>query len=195
MHMAKKNEFKPDKPYSGFLSKLYLTQKQRKSLLKWALYGLVLLLLSLLQDVMLCKLDIFGATTELVPVGIFLICLLEGSESGSVFLLVSSCVYVCSGTPAGNYCIVLITVYGLLATFLRQSYLQKGLGAAMLCTFIAMMLYEFSVFGLGLFFSKTYPARFGVFPLTAVLSMVAAPALYPLLSAIGKIGGGEAWKE
>ena len=73
--MAKRPEFKPDKPRVGLLSKLYLTQKQRKSILKWALYALVLLVLSLVQDVLLCKLNIFGATTELVPVGIFLICL------------------------------------------------------------------------------------------------------------------------
>ena len=46
MYMAKKNEFKPDKPQSGVLSKLYLTRKQRQSILKWLLYSLVLLVLS-----------------------------------------------------------------------------------------------------------------------------------------------------
>ena len=146
-------------------------------------------------DVVLCKLNIFGATTELVPVGIFLICLLEGSETGSVFLLVSSCIYVFSGTPAGNYCIVFITVFGLLATFLRQSFLQKGLPAAALCVFMAMFLYEMAVYVIGLFFSQTYGGRIGVFILTAVLSMVVLPALYPVFCAISKIGGGEPWKE
>ena len=87
--MARKVEFKPDKPRTSLLNKLYLTQKQRRSLLKWVLYTLVLVFLSVLQDVLLCRMDILGATTELVPCGIFLICLLEGTESGCIFALVS----------------------------------------------------------------------------------------------------------
>ena len=73
--MAKRNEFKPDKPRSGVLSKLFLTQLQRRSLLKWGIYALLLLVLSVVQDVLLCRVRLFGATTELVPCTIFLICL------------------------------------------------------------------------------------------------------------------------
>lgn len=193
--MAKRYEFKPDKPQTSFLSRLQLTQKQRGAVLKWGLYTLVLLLLSLIQDVLLCNLSIFGATTELVPCAIFLIGILEGSEKGSVFLLVSSALYVFSGTGAGNYCIVFITVFGLLAAMLRQEYLQKGFFVALLCTFGALLVYEIAVFFIGLFFGQTLFARFYIFPLTAVLSMVAFPALYPVCCAIGKIGGGDAWKE
>lgn len=193
--MARKYEFKPDKPRQSLLSRLHLTQKQRKSLLKWVLYSLVLLVLSLIQDVLLCNISILGATTELVPCGIFLICLLEGSESGSVFLLISSALYVFSGTGAGNYCIVFITVLGLLATMLRQEYLQKGFFVALLCTFGAMLLYEIAVFSIGLFFAQTLWRRFFVFIMTAILSMAAVPVLYPICCSIAKLGGGDAWKE
>ncbi len=58
--MARKNEFKPDKPYSGFWEKLLLTRLQRKVLLKWCLYALLLVALSVLQDVLLCRVRIFG---------------------------------------------------------------------------------------------------------------------------------------
>ena len=52
--MAKKKyEFKPDKNAIGFFHKLYLTKKQRLSILKWSLYALVLLVLSLLLSRML----------------------------------------------------------------------------------------------------------------------------------------------
>ena len=138
---------------------------------------------------------IFGATTELVPCGIFLICLLEGSEKGSLFLLLSACVYVFSGSAAGNHCIVFITVFGLLATILRQYYLQKGLPAAMICVLGAMALYELGVFGIALFFSQTHWGRILIAPMTAILSVIAVPVLYPVCCAIGKIGGGESWKE
>ncbi len=192
--MAKKMDFKPDKPRSSLLSKLYLTQKQRRSLLKWVLYIAVLLVLSVLQDVLLCNVHILGATTELVPCGIFLICLLEGAENGSVFSLIAACFYLFSGSAAGNYVIVLITLIAFLACFVRQSYFQAGFSTALLCTCGAMLVYELSVFSIGAFFGQTYSGRMGVFFLTAFLTTLAAPILYPLLQFIGKIGG-ETWKE
>lgn len=192
--MARKNEFKSDKPHSGFWGKLYLTQKQRKEILKWSLYGALLLALSLLQDVVLCRLDLFGATTELVPVGIFLICILEGAESGSIFALVSSLLYLFSGTAAGPYSMVLITVLAVGVTIFRQAYLQKGLAAAILCAGVAMLAYELLQFVMGLFLGLTIPVRIVGFLITAGLSIIALPVLYPIALSIGTIGG-ETWKE
>lgn len=192
--MAKQYEFKPDKMDSGFWNKLYLTQKQRLSLLKWLLHGVVLLVLSVLQDVILCRLRLFGATTELVPCGIFLICVLEGAESGCVFALISSLVYLFSGGAAGTYTIVLITVFGVVAAVFRQSYLQRGFSATMLCVTGAMVLYELTTFAMVLFLGLTTASRFGGFCITAGLSLLAAPILYPIVRSIGTIGG-ETWKE
>lgn len=192
--MAKKNEFQPDKPRFGLLDRLYLTKKQRRSVLKWALYGLVLLALSLMQDVILCHLRIFGASTDLVPCGIFLICILEGTQTGSVFALVSSLIYLFSGTAPGPYAMVLITALAIGVTIFRQAYLQKGFGAAMLCVAAAILLYELIIFAMGLFLGLTIPERLPGFLITAVLSSIAAPALYPAFIAIGSIGG-EPWKE
>ncbi|MBQ8909706.1 MAG: hypothetical protein IJY91_01545 [Oscillospiraceae bacterium] len=192
--MGLKKEFKSDKPHSGFWGKLYLTQKQRKELLKWSLYGALLLVLSLLQDVVLCQIRLFGATTELVPVGIFLICILEGAESGSIFALVSSLLYLFSGTAAGPYSMVFITVLAIGVTIFRQAYLQKGLAAAILCAGVAMLVYELLQFLMGLFLGLTIPSRFIGFVVTAALSIIAIPILYPIALSIGTIGG-ETWKE
>lgn len=192
--MAKKNEFKADKPYSNWFSKLYLTQRQRKLLLKWVLYALVLLVLSILQDVVLCKLRLFGATTDLVPCGIFLICLLEGIQSGSVFALIASLLYTFSGTAPGTYSIVLITALAIGVTLLRQAYLQRGFFVAMLCCAIAMLLYELLIFTFGLLLGYTLWNRLIGFIITAALSLIAAPILYPICLAIESIGG-EIWKE
>ena len=194
INMARKYEFKPDKPRSGLLGKLFLTQKQRRTLLKWLLYALVLLALSVLQDVLLCSVRLFGATTELVPCGIFLICLAEGLESGSVFALIASCLYLFSGTAAGYYSIVFLTFYGVLITFFRQAFLKKGLAASALCTTVGMIAYELSVFFVGLFLSMTTLSRIGGFLLTALMTCLTIPALHPLIRAISEIGG-EAWKE
>lgn len=192
--MAKKNEFRPDKPNLGLADWLHLTQKQRRTLLKWVLYGAVLLALSVLQDVIFCHLRIFGASTELVPCALFLICVLEGTQSGSVFALIAALLYLFSGTAPGPYAMVLITVIAIGATIFRQAYLQSGFPAAMLCVSIAMFLYELGVFAIGLFLGLTIWTRILGFCITAIITLVTAPALYPLLLAIGKIGG-EPWKE
>lgn len=192
--MAKRNEFRPDKPQVGLFSKLYLTQMQRRTILKWFLYALVLLVLSVLQDVIFSRVRIFGATTELVPVGIFVICVMEGIESGSVFALVASALYVFSGTAAGVYCIVLITALSVAVTFFRQSYLQRGFAAAMLCVAAAMIVYELAVFGVGIVLSLTVWRRIGAFMLTGLFSLIAAPVLYFVTEKISKVGG-QTWKE
>ena len=192
--MRKKKDFKPDSMSTSLSKRLYLTPRQRKTLLKWTLYSLVLVALSLLQDVILCRLDIFGATTDLVPCGIILICLMEGAESGSVFALIASTLFLFTGTAPGAYCILFITVPATLVAAFRQSYLQVGFSAAMLCSSVTVMVYEILVFAVGAFLGLTGGDRLGVFVLTGVLSLIALPMLYPLLTAIGKIGG-QGWKE
>lgn len=190
--MARKNEFKPDKPYSGFWGKLLLTRQQRRNVLKWTLYSLVLLLLSVLQDVILSRVRIYDATTELVPCGIFLVCLLEGIESGCIFALASSVVYLFSGGAAGVYSIVFITTLAVLMAAFRQSYLQSGFGAAMICTALGVFIYEVITFCVCAFLGQTTMGRIGSACITALLTICAAPVIYPVLRAIG---GGDAWKE
>lgn len=192
--MAKKHEFKPDRDRTGLLKKLHLTQSQRKTLLKWVLYSLTLLVLSVLQDVILCRIRLFGATTDLVPCGIFLICLLEGTEGGSLFSLIASALFLFSGTAPGVYSIVFITGIGIVAAAFRQAYLQSGFGSAMLCSGVSVMAYEMLVFVVGLFLGHTYSGRVVVFLLTGGLSLLILPLLYPILLSIGRIGG-SAWKE
>ena len=64
MFFKRKNEFKPDRTEGSLLKKLYLTPTQRKKILKWALIALVLVVLSLLQDVVFSRLRIGGAVVS-----------------------------------------------------------------------------------------------------------------------------------
>ena len=192
--MKKERSFRPDKVGTTVLHKLYISPSQRKTILKWTLYSLVLVLLSVIQDVMLSNVRILGATTELVPCGIFLICILEGAEAGAVFTLLASWIYLYTGTPAGPYCIVFITAFGLLVSVFRQAYLQRGFGSAVLCVAICMTIYELAVFGIGLFLGQTYGYRILAFLVTALGSVLAVPVLYPVFLRIQAIGG-EIWRE
>lgn len=192
--MKKKNEFKKDKLEAPWLSRLYLTQKQRHAFYKWALMSLLLLVISVLQDVVLCRLRIYDATTDLVPCLIFLIAIIEGSQNGSVFALFAGMFYQFSGSAPGGFALVLVTAIAIGAAIFRQSYLQKSFGAALLTTGLAILVYELLVFALGWAIGLTVFSRLAGFLITAVLTLVAVPLLYPVVLAIAAIGG-DIWKE
>lgn len=192
--MARKYEFKPDRLNTGWISKLYLTQAQRKTMLKWFLIGLMLTVVSVLQDVVLCRIRLYGATTAMVPCAIFLIAVMEGAERGSVFALVASFVYQFSGSAPGMYAMVLLTGFAVAASIFRQSYLQKSFGSDLLCTALAMVAYELAVFCVGYLLGLTILSRLPGFLLTAVMSVICAPVLYPIVRATESIGG-KSWIE
>ena len=192
--MAKKYEFQPDKPYATWLSKLHLTRQQQKALLKWVLYALLLVILSVVQDVVLCRLRIDGGTTDLVPCCIFLICLIEGTQRGCVFALVASFFYLRSGSAPGPHVLVLITVLATITTALYQAYLRPGFPAAMLCIILSMTFYEFGIFIFCMLFGQVTISRYMSFLVPAVLSLFIVPVLYPITQAIRSVGG-ETWKE
>ena len=194
--MAKKNryEFRPDKVNNDTLGKLLLTRQQFLRLSRWVLLSSLCLTGLVLQDVVMSRFQLFGATTDLAPLLIFAVCILQGGESGCVFALLASLVYHFSGSAPGAYCIVLITFLSVLAAIFRQAYLRKGFSALVLCSSLCMVIYEISVFLIGLFLNQTYSQRFGSFLLTAGLTLLCLPVVYPIVLSIGKIGG-ETWKE
>ena len=190
----RKYEFLADPTGHDWISKLLLTPKQRKSLLKWLLYSLVCVAGLILQDTMLSRGRLLGGGFELAPALIILICVLEGCENGSVFALLAAMIYVFSGSGQDRYCIVLLTLAAVLAAAFRQGYLRRGVGSDLICVGGAMVLYEMSIFAAGLFLKLTYAGRWGVFFMTALVSTLAAGVLYYPLKHIGTIGG-NLWKE
>lgn len=190
----KRNEFKPDRTDGGTLKKLYLTSAQRKNLLKWVLVGVALVVLSLLQDVVLCQVSISGATFDLVACGILLFAMFFEPETTVVFTLVSATLYYFAGTSPGAFSIVLLTGLGTFLCIFRQSYLQRKFSAVLLCAGVGMLVYELMVFAIGWFLGSTTSDRFGVFALCGILSAAVMPALYPVFLAIRNLGG-ETWKE
>ena len=190
----RKHEFRPDTVRQDILGKLLLTKKQRQSVLRWMLFSIVCLSGLILQDVVMSRFSILGATTDLVPSCILAICILQGAESGSIFALTASVIYFFSGSAPGAYAIPLITGIAVLGAIFRQGYLRKGFSTLVICTGVGLLLYELGIFFIGLFLGSTIMARFWIFPATALITLALVPLLYPILLSIGKIGG-ETWKE
>ena len=194
MAKRRKYEFKPDPKGTSLLKVLHMTRHQQLQLLKWSCYALLCLTLLIVQDVILSRFRFSGATTDLAVCGILLIGILAGAEQGGFFAMMASLIYWFSGSAPGPYVIALITLFVIGASLFRQIFWHRSFASIMLCASLAMMVYEMSLFGIGIFIGRTLWSRIGVFMLTGLMSVLVMLALYPLVKAIGKIGG-ETWKE
>lgn len=194
--MAKKPkyQFKPDRIRGTFLKRLYMTKLQRLQILKWTLLALSCVLMLVIQDVIMSRIHIAGATTDLTVCIILLIGLYEGTENGSLFAFIASIIYLFSGSAPGPYAIGLITVLTIGINLLRQNLWRRSFGSMMLCTGFAVMVYEMAVFVIGLVSGLTIFSRVGVFFLTGLFTCATMVPMYPLVRAISKIGG-DTWKE
>lgn len=190
----KQPEFRPDVPSSSWLKTLHLTQLQRNRLLKWGLYILTIVVALVIQDVIMSRISIFGATTDLAVCTILLITVIEGTEVGSLFVLLASTVYYFTGTAPGAYCVGLMTFLGIAAVLFRQMYWNRSRSSIVLCAGLAQLGYEMGLYAVGLFLELTRWDRAGVFALCGVLDILVMIPLYPLIYKIGMIGG-NTWKE
>lgn len=188
------SEFKPDVNTATWLKTTRMTQLQRLRLTKWLLYALTIILALVLQDVIMSQFSILGATTDLAVCVILMITVIEGTEVGSLFVLIASLFYYFSGSAPTAVCVALLTVWGVGTTMIRQMYWHRSRGSVTIFTGIAVMGYEMSLFVTGLLQELTIMSRANSFFLTGAYSCLVLIPLYPLICKIGLIGG-NTWKE
>lgn len=195
MAFRRKNaDFRPDSQRQDWTQKLYLSPQQQRRYLKWALLSLLSVVALVLQDVLFARMSLFGATVDMVPTVLFMICVIHGAESGAVFMLVGALIYWFSGSAPGVYVILLIPVLGTVAAAFRQAYLRKGFRTTLMCTAAALVAYETVSFLASLLLGVTRFGRAYVMVISTVLSLLTLPAVFLLVWGICKIGG-DAWKE
>ena len=189
-----KPDFKPDTAEFNVSKFLYLTQVQRDRLLKWGLYIALIVILTVVQDIIMSQIHIFGGTTDLVVCIILLITVIEGIETGSIFVLISSCFFYFSGSSPSPWCVGILTLLGIGACIFRQLYWHRNQGSIVLCAGTALMLYEIIIFCVGVFTELTRWDRFNSFLVTGGISVAVMIPMYTLINKIGQIGG-NTWKE
>jgi len=187
-------DFKPDVQRATWAKTTKLTKLQRLRLARWMLYVLTVILCLVLQDVLMSQFSILGATTDLPACAILLITVMEGTEVGSVFVLIASVLYYFSGNAPTAFCIGLMTFFGIGATLFRQMFWHRSKGSIILCAAIALVGYELGLFVVGLSSELTHWGRLPSFMMTAVYSCLVLIPLYSLIYKIGLIGG-NTWKE
>lgn len=187
-------EFKPDNLNASPLKMMHFTQHQQYQLLRWGLYIAVCVLALVVQDTIMSRITIFGSTTDLAVGAMLIITVIEGSDIGSVFILIASSIYYFSGSAPGPYSVGMLSVLGLLATLFRQSVWHRSPSSIILCSGLATMVYEIGLYIVGMFLGLTRWYRFPRFFMTGLLTIAAIVPLYYLIERIGQIGG-HTWKE
>ena len=189
-----KADFKPDTHARDLVQKLYLTPQQQKRYLKWFLLSFLCLMMLVLQDVLFARMSLYGATVDMVPCVLLMICVVQGAEEGCVFMLLGALIYWLAGSAPGVYVILLIPAMGTVAAAFRQAYLRKGFRTTLMCTGIALVLYETLSFLAALLLGVTRFGRWWVMTLSTGLTLLTLPLVFLLVWGICKIGG-EQWKE
>lgn len=187
-YRAEKEEFRPDAQENAFLKGLHFTYQQRMNLLRWVLLSLVCILCLTAQDCIFSRWKLWGATTDLGVAAIILVAIMEGSEVGGIFALCASVVYFYSGSAPGAYSVALITIPSILCALFRQKFWRRGTGSNLLCSSIAMLIYEVGLYITASMMGLTRWARGMYFLKTAVYSIVLMIPLYQLIYRIGLIG-------
>jgi hypothetical protein len=187
-------EFKPDVQKATWIKTNRLTKQQQLRLTRWTLYVLTVVASLVLQDVLMSQFSFLGATTDLPACAILLITVLEGTEVGSIFVLIAATLYYFSGNAPTAWCIGLMVFFGIGATLFRQMYWHRSKGSVILCAAIALAGYELGLFVVGLTNALTHWGRLPSFVMTAVYSCLVLIPLYSLIYKIGLIGG-NTWKE
>lgn len=188
------SEFKPDAPLVSPLKGMRFTHLQWLQILHWLSYIGICVLCLVIQDSIMSRVSIFGATTDLAVAAMLLITVLEGSEVGSVFILIASTVFYFSGSAPGPYSVGLLTILGLGASLFRQMVWHRSRGSIVLCAGLAAIIYEIGLYFTGLFMGLTSWYRLPRFLITGLLTAAAMFPLYYVIYRIGQIGG-HTWKE
>ena len=174
--------------------KLYLTQNQRMKALRWGLCALTVFLTALFQDVVFSRITVLGCSISFVPAVILLVCMMSPMEGGCLFALCSALFWSFDGAPLGSVSILLLPLEAAVLGALRQARLARNLTSVLLCCFLGLVIHEEVRFFAALFLGRAPLSYWYQGLVTAVFSFLVCPVLYPVIRAVGKIGGTQ-WNE
>ena len=174
----------------SLLKHLHLTTLQWLGILKWFLYGLLTLLVLLLQTVLLSKLPVLGV--KLVPLTALIVCVCvrEGPEKGGLYAILSTLFWCLSGSDFGNISVAIIPIGVMLSAILCRAVLTLRLLPTALCCLAVMLVNDSAVFIFKLILPPTVALdNYWRVLLPGVgLSMAFVPLHYALVKLIGRIG-------
>ena len=174
--------------------KLYLTQSQRMRVLRWSLCALTCFVVILFQDVIFSRITVFGCALSFVPAVILLVCMMSPLEGACVFALCAALFWSFDGAPLGSVSVLLLPLEAAVLGAWRQARLARNLTSVLLCCFLGLVIHEELRFFVALFLGRAPWAYWYQGLVTALFSFLVCPVLYPVIRAVGRIGGTQ-WNE
>ena len=159
-----------------------------KNALMWTLYGVLFLLIAVLQTVVFGRARFFGVKLTLIPVCIACVSMLAGAEAGALYGLCCGTVWCFTGAAGGAMHIVLLTVCGAVIGYVCDRYLVRQLLSAVLTSLLALVFCQTILVLLQCYLGTVHIGMIAALPIQIGLSLLACPLLYLGAWAIRKVG-------
>ena len=159
-----------------------------KNALMWTLYGVLFLLIAVLQTVVFGRARFFGVKLTLIPVCIACVSMLAGAEAGALYGLCCGTVWCFTGAAGGAMHIVLLTVCGAVIGYICDRYLVRQLLSAILMSLLALVFCQTLLFLFQCYLDTIHIGMITALPVQIGLSLLACPLLYLGAWAIRKVG-------
>ncbi len=168
----------------------HLTKLQRLGILKWSLYGLLTLLVLLLQTVVLSKHTGLASKPALLPGLIVCVCVREGPEKGGAYSILAALLWCLSGADFGNLSVAVVPVGAMLAAVLCRAVLTLRFFPTALCCLAVTLLDASVIFAFKLILppAVALPNYWRVLLPAVAAAMVFVPIHYGLVKLISRIG-------
>ena len=159
-----------------------------KNALMWTLYGVLFLLIAVLQTVVFGRARFFGVKLTLIPVCIACVSMLAGAEAGALYGLCCGTVWCFTGAAGGAMHIVLLTVCGAVIGYICDRYLERQLLSAILMSLLALVFCQTLLFLFQCYLGTIYIGTIYTLPIQIGLSLLSCPLIYLGAWAIRKVG-------
>ena len=159
-----------------------------KNALMWTLYGVLFLLIAVLQTVVFGRARFFGVKLTLIPVCIACVSMLAGAEAGALYGLCCGTVWCFTGAAGGAMHIVLLTVCGAVIGYICDRYLVRQLLSAILMSLLALVFCQTLLFLFQCYLGTIYIGTIYTLPIQIGLSLLSCPLIYLGAWAIRKVG-------
>ena len=159
-----------------------------KNALMWTLYGVLFVLLAVVQTVIFGRAQFFGVKLALIPVGVACVAMHCGAESGALYGLCCGTVWCFTGASGGALHIVLLTLCGAVVGYLCDRYLVRQLVSALLMSLLALAVCQSVLFLFQCYLGTVYLGTIYTLPIQIGLSLLPCPPVYVAAWAIRKVG-------
>ena len=162
--------------------------QRTRTILMWALYALLYLLVMLVQTTLFGRMRLFGVKVNLMPIVIACIAMQVEHESAGLFGLIAGFVWYACGSDDGALAMVSYTVLAILCAWISDNFLAKRFLSAFLLCLAAVVFHESARFLLKYYLGDA-PGRLLIWvPVISGLSLVPSPIIYLLSKIIRKAG-------